>query len=351
VAEDYLYYRNNGVDYIPFDCQGKPIYFEIDKDARKILSENPENKNQVLIPLKKGSHAIRIQSISRSKSSIFGGILKIPTASHHLTISRSTVKLGLPSGIIPLWFSGGQGIKSPVKWWDILCLFLALILAFLFFEGKKARTAGFISLAGFYFIFPAVYFIILISAVLTAAGRLVWRFLKGWQRWVGLGTATAVVAIVIIVSSTLYMDRSKDQYLYFRHGEQPSAPTSTMEVGTGKRKAGFDKDNEPGQRNIPNQQVQPEDKKLGDLYFSGENVVKGVKPVALPMPQFERQLTVTRELVTRDRPLSPTLIYVTPTALYPLLIFWICCLVYIGIVLRPLLKPLMEKGKDIWKQK
>ena len=80
-------------------------------------------------------------------------------------------------------------------------------------------------------------------------------------------------------------------------------------------------------------------------------MVEGVKPVALPMPHYDRQLTVSRELVTQERPLSPTLIYVTAMALYPLLLLWVCCLVYSGIVLKPGLKPWLEKGRDIWNQK
>ncbi|MEO7093408.1 MAG: hypothetical protein ABI175_09165, partial [Polyangiales bacterium] len=43
--------------------------------------------------------------------------------------------------------------------------------------------------------------------------------------------------------------------------------------------------------------------------------IDGVTPVALPLPRFERSVTVSRELVTDARPFSPTLIYVTDATL------------------------------------
>jgi hypothetical protein len=348
VAEDRLQYLNNGVDYIPFDCRGKPIYFEIDGQASKILSGNPEKKDQVLIPLKKGTHSTRIQSITRVKLSLFGGLLKVPTASHQLTISRSTLRLGLPSAVIPLWFGGGQGIKSPVRWWDIFFLLTALLLAFLFFQGKKARIAGFVTLAGFYFIFPALYFLMLLAVLITAVVRLVRHFFKGWLRWVGLSGAVVAVLLVIGLSYILTTAPSAKHYLFQKQDDLAYAPESSTLSTTGGITGESRRKNELGQRNIPSQQVQMQDK-LGNVYFSGKNVVEGVKPVALPMPQYDRQLTVSRELVTQERPLSPTLIYVTPTALYPFLLLWICCLVYSGFVLKPGLKPWLEKSRDIWK--
>ncbi len=354
VAEDYLHYQNNGIDYIAFDCSGKPIYFEIDNQAGKILSGDPKNKNQILIPLIKGTHTTRVQSISRSKPSLFGGILKVPTPSHQLTISRSTVRLGLPSRVIPLWFSGGQGIKSPISRWDILCLFLALVLAVLFFQGKKEWIAGFISLAGFYFVLPALFFILLVAAVLTGVGRLVWHFLKGWKRWLGLAAAVAVV-LVVMAGSFLFVTAPSREFSFNEVRKAKYAPTGSDESGDLREVSvgaggGYVQEQQLGQRNLPTQQVQMEDK-LGNVYFSGKNVVEGVKPVALPMPQFDRQLTITRELVTHERPLSPTLIYITPIALYPLLLFWIGCLVYIGILLKPTVMPWIEKSKEIRKQK
>lgn len=73
----------------------------------------------------------------------------MPVPKHDLTASRTTVTLDLPSNIIPLWFSGGEGIKSPVKVIDIFFVVIALIMALLFFKGRNLRAAGFIALAGF----------------------------------------------------------------------------------------------------------------------------------------------------------------------------------------------------------
>lgn len=57
VAEDRVSYLNNGIDYIPFNCSGKPIYLELDESPKAILSDNPGQEGQLLIPLKEGEHS------------------------------------------------------------------------------------------------------------------------------------------------------------------------------------------------------------------------------------------------------------------------------------------------------
>jgi hypothetical protein len=48
--------------------------------------------------------------------------------------------------------------------------------------------------------------------------------------------------------------------------------------------------------------------------------------VALPLPAYERSVTISRELVTRDRPLTLHLVYLTTTGLAPLVGLWLLCL-------------------------
>ncbi|MCP4215769.1 MAG: hypothetical protein GY765_14035 [bacterium] len=332
VAEDILDYRNNGIDYMAFNCSGKPLYFEIDNKAKKILSENPEDETSLLVPLKKGEHSARVQSISHLEPALFFGVLAIPTASHQLTISRNTIRLGLPSRIVPLWFTGGEGIRSPADVGDVVCVLAALLAVFLFLEQKKSRIAGFIALAGLYFVYAPLFFIILAAAIVIPLVRYIRKKCRGWKCWVNLGAVTvvALAALFIIPNFMTRMDSGSLRYM----------EKSSYAPGADKNK----KEMQVGQRAIPNQQLQLEDK-LGNMYFSGKNVVKGVTPVPLPMPDYDRSLSVTRELVTPENPLHPRLIYATRAALYPLLILWLGCLVYMGILVRPRLKPLLENLK------
>ncbi len=47
-------------------------------------------------------------------------------------------------------------------------------------------------------------------------------------------------------------------------------------------------------------------------------IVQGVAPVALPLLAYERSIAITRELVTRDRPLTLHLVYLTTAGVAPL---------------------------------
>jgi hypothetical protein len=62
----------------------------------------------------------------------------------------------------------------------------------------------------------------------------------------------------------------------------------------------------------------------------GGGVLEGVTPVALPLPGYVRSMSASRELVTRDRPFKPTLVYVTNMALAPFAFLW---LVGLGLVI------------------
>src|SRR5262249_1863758 len=55
-------------------------------------------------------------------------------------------------------------------------------------------------------------------------------------------------------------------------------------------------------------------------------VLEGVTPVALTLPGYEQSVTLSRELVTRERAFRPTLLYVTDYALAPLLAAWIAAI-------------------------
>lgn len=348
VAMDEIRYRNNGLDYIPFDCKGKPLYFEIDGQANKILSENSTDKTRVLIPLQKGEHQVRVQSIIKGfKPGLFGGIMRIPVPSHELTISQDSIELRLPSSIIPLWFTGGEGIRSPIGFGDAFAILISLVLALIVFKEIRPRLALFIALCGFYFIIPALFIGFLVLLVVIIIIKLIWYFLAGWKRWVALVIGALAIIISVGVSFE-YLNRyelhggmtfQKDQSDAYDSGTSYDRPP-------GKFRTETEADEEQiGQRAMPAQMNEPADK-LGNVFFNGKNVVEGVTPVELPMPGYDYALSVSRELVTVDRPLSPSLIYITRSILIPFVLIWIFCLIYTAIVLTPKMKSQLVKIKE-----
>jgi hypothetical protein len=69
-------------------------------------------------------------------------------------------------------------------------------------------------------------------------------------------------------------------------------------------------------------------------------VLEGVTPVALTLPQYERSVYATRELVTRERPFRPVLVYATAWAAWPLGMGWLLCMAGLLWIYRPLLRAL-----------
>jgi hypothetical protein len=59
-------------------------------------------------------------------------------------------------------------------------------------------------------------------------------------------------------------------------------------------------------------------------------VAQGVAPVALPLPAYERSVVVSRELVTRDRPLTVKVVYLTSAGLAPLVGLWLACAAWLA---------------------
>lgn len=346
VAEDRVSYQNNGIDYIPFNCSGKPIYLEMDEEPKAILSENPEQEGQLLIPLKEGEHSFCVQSTLKIKPSFFGGILQVPTATHNLMVSRSSVRIGLPAGIIPVWFFGGEQVGGTIDWKDLLITGITLLLVWLFFRDFKVRIAGFIALFGLYLLFPRLYLLLVISVALVFVFILIKRKLKSWEKLIAFGILN-LAALVLLFHASGFFDIVK-----WNLNMQLMSTAGSGGIGA-----------------VAGDYLTNEDKFEG-IYGGGshvlfgertirsarrsdtmaENVLRGVIPVPLSLPGFRTTRTVTRESVTKDQPLIPRLFYVTWITLLPLILLWLFCWGYVGFRYRQTLLQAIEDIKGFWKK-
>ncbi|MCP4156741.1 MAG: hypothetical protein GY757_54005, partial [bacterium] len=188
ITEDRVSYENNGLDYIPFDCKGKPVYFEVDEKAKTLLSENhsqkgsADQKDRLLVPLEKGEHSFRVQGVSQLSPSLLGGFLRVPVAEHELTAGRSSVRVGVPAGIYPIWLFGGERVDDLVSVRDVFFIGLTLLCVLIFLKGTGKRLVGFICLVGTYIMFPMLYSLLSLGIVAIFLGYLINRSLKGWRQ-------------------------------------------------------------------------------------------------------------------------------------------------------------------------
>jgi len=344
VAQDDLTYDNNGVDYLPFDTGGKPIYLEIDGEPQKILADEKAKKGAILVPLRKGKHSVRIQSLAKADAGILGGSLAVPSAAHTLPISRARVTLGMPARIIPLWFSGGEGVESPVGWSDAIFAAAGVLLALLLFSGARARTAGAAALVGLWFAAPPLFVALLVVAVAVALVVLVVRRLQGWKRWLTLAATCVAVGIgaLVVILAAVTLQR----------GAAPlSSDVQTEYDRFSTLSTKNEADDSMGQRALPAQQKWAgKEDLLGNAFYQGLAAVQGVTPVALPMPGYEKAVATSRQLVTKERPLAPVLVYATSAALWPLAALWLLAIAWLAFETRERIRAALRWTRRLWRR-
>jgi hypothetical protein len=331
VADDVLTYENNGIDWLAWPPTGQAVFLATDGKAERVMRA-ADGAGEVLVPLRVGSHSLHVQSMSSTSLGAFGGFFSVPTPTHSLATSRTRLDLGLPSSVHAIAVTGGDRPWLAYGSKDILALLASAGIAFAALRGRSRRALGVVALGGLWSVSATLW------AVLVGAGALglgAWasaRLLPRGPRmaaWSALG----LLAFVLGIASTTMRDApvaatgSSADYRAQTIGLPTSAagPVAADGEVAGKLE----------QKNMRGDEIQRDLTKQGvNYFFGGENgrdvkadgIMQGVAPVALPLPAYQRSVVVTRELVTRDRPLTVGLLYVTTAGLVPFFLVWLGCI-------------------------
>jgi hypothetical protein len=172
---------------------------------------------------------------------------------------------------------------------------------------------------------PYVTYALLALCTLGAllASRVMKKLLQGSTLTFARGALAVGAGLVLLVALVSTAERSRSPA--YREGDDRTlAPTTAATQ----------------QVNLPSDgklESKPQDltKAAGDAAFGNfekNNVaangwlLPGVTPVALPLPSAQRWADTSRELVTKERPFAPRLVYVTTTGLLPFFALWLMCL-------------------------
>jgi hypothetical protein len=341
VADDELTYENDGIDWLAWPPTGHAVFLGTDGHAERVMRA-AAGDDDVLVPLRVGTHTVHLQSMSSASIGALGGWLAVPTPTHALATSRATVTLGLPAGVHPLAVLGGDRPWLAFHAVDAVALAASIAIALLALRGRLRRALGAVSLAGLWLASPLAWELLVGGALFGVAAWAAARLLPGVPRLVAWG-AIGLVAFVAGISAMSSSSRGPAQ-----HAASPAPTTTTAALGEDNRNDdGRDKDRqedlerragpakaEPTPATTVNavaQQVVAYDLPVDALGQENSRrvvggIVKGVAPVALPLPAYDRSVVVTRELVTRDRPLSLGMVYVTTSGLAPLVAAWLACI-------------------------
>jgi hypothetical protein len=325
VLEDLVEYQNSGLDALPYAAGGRPIYAAADGEAQE-LYEDDAAPDRLLLPLRKGAHRLRVQALAHAAPGLFFGVLDVPAPEQPLPVSRAELTLGVPEGIYPLFFRGGDGASWPLGAWDAAALLAAAALAALFFRGRARRAAAAVALAGVWF-FSAALFAGLF-ALLVGGGVLAWtwrhfsglRLIAAWAAlgfigFIGLAALAAVnlTAPMAELASVDYHPARNDHQYARQAGEEL------------ERTADISLDGEPYTKAMD--KLENGNFRDGSLALA-QAAKKGVKPVALPLPSYARRMHAAMELSTPERPLSTRLYYATEAVLWPLGLLWLFAALY-----------------------
>lgn len=309
VSDDTLTYENNGIDYLLYAPDGRPIYLATDTKAERIMHQGKDG-NDVLVPLRTGSHAVRVQSLADAPIAPFGGRLEVPMPSYPLTASRASVTLGLPARVFPVALLGGDKPEGLLDEGDVAALLVALGVAWIAVRvppgtprprARGLRLLGGAVLGGLWFLSPGLFVAVVTGLVTALLLWLVTRLVRGARLLASATLLLGVAGVVCLIALAFATTRSASRAVSYDlspASSPPPAPSAAAERAkdvTGNW--------------------------LAQTAVGG--VLEGVTPVALTLPSYARTVGATRELVTRERPFRPTLYYVTALTLWPLGLLWL----------------------------
>lgn len=335
VADDVLSYENDGVDWLAWPPTGRAVFLATDGKAERVMRA-ADGAGEVLVPLRVGSHQVHLQSMSNASLRPLAGWLSVPTPEHSLATSRAAVNLGLPASVHPLAVLGGDHPWFAFGAWDALAVAASAAIAIGVLRGRLRRGLGVVALAGLWFVSPVLWGALVVGGALVlgawAAARLLPRGPR-YAAWAALGLLAFVVGI-----GSMSARRSAPATVLVPQSPSDARPDAVESPTTVAAQDELRKNGQKDQangwvdapaRSLPRQALQ----QLGEINertILAGGIVQGVAPVALPLPAYERSVVVSRELVTRDRPLTVGLLYVTSLGLLPLLAAWIAAVAWLA---------------------
>ncbi len=334
VSDDSLSYENNGIDYLLYDPAARPIFLSTDGEAERIMHRG--DARQILVPLRTGRHVARVQAIGRTALGTFGGWLRVETPSHPLATSRVTMTLGLPPGVIPVAVLGGDEATFALSETDAFAALVALATAWIALRGWRRKTLGALSLTGVWFVSQALF---ATTIALLSIGGAVWlasRLLTGALRTLAkvAFVGAACLTLIIGLGATL-ATRSRSRADVSSPAAVAAGDYEQQEGGTGTRHRG------------PEGRMSRRES-FGNVLAQNavDGVLQGVTPVALTLPAFERAVYPRRELVTRERPFKPAVLYITTWTLLPAALAWLGCVVALAWAHRRELESLRDRLRE-----
>ena len=290
VGEDKIDYENNGLDLLSIDPNGRPIFLATDGVAQRILHAD-DDRDHVLVPLSRGRHELRLQTLAERRIGDVVGLLAVPMPGHALTASAVDVTVGLPAGVVPLAFFGGDRVRWALSRGDLLAVLAGALAAAFAFRTRRTRALGAASTGGLWFVSHEAFVVAAALLVVVGAIFLASRFLRGNAL---LGVGGMVVTVGIFAAHAVIGAVGEPARDLF------AAPVDATSTSSWRGGGGA----------------------VRDEGAPGLDGRAGAPPVSLALPSADTYVATSRQLVSKERPFTPRLLYVSRVALYLLELGW-----------------------------
>ncbi|MBX3222825.1 MAG: hypothetical protein KF795_20090 [Labilithrix sp.] len=287
ISDETISYDNNGLDHLMLTPAGKAMYLSTDQNAQRILHTEAGAK-EVLVPVRGGTHQLRVQSLNEASLWPIAGAVTIPSTTHPLATSSAETTVGLPEFVRPIAVLGGDRVRWAFARGDLVAIVLGIALACFGFRTTKTRAIAGLCTAGLWFVSREGFVIATSGLFLAGAVFLASRFVRGTWLLVASGVLTVVALLGgrFALSSDATVEPAHEMFV-----ERPDLPRPEAPGGS-----------------------QP--------MFSGDPKTD-ITPVSLSFPTSERYVQASRQLVSSERPFTPRIVYVTNTFIAGLHAVWL----------------------------
>jgi len=286
ISDETIVYDNNGLDHLMVTPAGKAMYLSTDQSAQRIL-HTEAGAREVLVPVRGGTHQLRVQSLSESALWPIAGAVGVPSTTYPIATSAAETTIGLPEFVHPVAVLGGDRVRWAFSRGDLVAVALGVALACFGFRTGRTRAIAGVCTAGLWFVSKEGFVVAIAGLFLAGAIFLATRFVRGTWLLVASGILTAIALLGGRFALTSDATSEPAHEMFVEHPDLPRPEA-------------------PGGANPT---------------YSGDPRTD-ITPVSLSFPTSERYVQASRQLVSSERPFVPRVVYVTSTFIAGLHAVW-----------------------------
>jgi hypothetical protein len=318
VMQDTLTYDNNGLDYLYFTPDGRPLYLATDGASERVMHK--DGSDDLMIPMRLGQHTVTVQLLGQTSIGALFGRVAMPGPRVPLATGSEDLTFGLPAAVHPFLVTGGEQTTLPFSLSsDGVALGLSIVAAMLALRGWKKRSLGAATMLGLWFVSKPLFALAIAAGVISILWPLVARLSKTTRR---VTLALGLLGAVVIGMPMVMMSKSEQK--------PPTAPAFVGTEDMAQQHANAPAADELMMK-TKNEATKEQaiDVRMGAGAYASQlargGLLDGVRPVALTMPGYTNTAYASRQLVTPSRTFVPVVYYVTDNALALLGLLWLAC--------------------------